>query len=137
MIPNEGVEGKAMFSRQQISDMALELPGACDDTPFASDPSIIVFRHGSSGKWFGILLKAPGRAVGLAIDEPVDVLNLKCDPLVAYGMMASHPDIVPAYHMNKQHWISLRLGGDVPEDVARMLMRMSFDLTHRKPRRRG
>ena len=82
--------------------MALELPGACDDTPFASDPSIIVFRHGSSGKWFGILLKAPGRAVGLAIDEPVDVLNLKCDPLVAYGMMASHPDIVPAYHRKLQ-----------------------------------
>ena len=124
-----------MYSRQQIIDMAMALPDACLDAPFESEPSIAVFRHGSTGRWFGILLRAPRQAVGLAGKGQAEVLDLKCDPLVSYGMMQAYPDVVPGYHMNKQHWISLRLKGDLPEETVRMLIGMSYDLTRKKPRR--
>ena len=32
-------------------------------------------------------------------------------------LRSRYPDIIPGYHMNKQHWNSLLLAGDVPEPV--------------------
>ena len=121
-----------VHTRQQVLDMALALPGAASDMPFDEDFDTTVLRHGDTGKWFGILMKVPRGKVGLSGEGVAEVLNLKCDPMLGYGLRQTHPDILPAWHMNKQHWISVRLEGDVPEDVLRMLVEMSFDLTGRK-----
>ena len=126
-----------MYTRRQVIDMALALPGATADMPFEGDFYSTVLRHGDTGKWFGIVLKAPRRMVGLAGEGQAEVLDLKCDPLVSFGLMAQYPDIVPGYHMNKHHWIAVRLEGSVPEEVLRTLMDMSFALTRRKPAKAG
>lgn len=125
-----------MLTRRQVLDAALALPGATSDTPFEGDFDSTVLRHGATGKWFGLLMKAPCAKVGLDRPGHTDVLNLKCDPLVSYGLRAEYPDILPAYHMNKQRWITVRLEGEVPQDVARTLICMSYDLTAPKPKTR-
>lgn len=33
----------------------------------------------------------------------------------------------PAWHMNKEHWLSVRLGSDVPDSVIRSLIRDGYD----------
>ena len=119
-----------MISRDRILETALGLPGAVSDKPFEGDFDSTVLRHGATGKWFGLLMKAPRDRVGLQGEGMTDVLNLKCDPLVSYGLKQQYPDILPAYHMNKTHWITLRLEGDVPEDVVQMLIEMSYHLTN-------
>lgn len=126
-----------MYSREQIIETALELPGSAVDMPFEGDDYSTVLRHADSLKWFGIILKGPRARVGLSGEGQAALLNLKCDPLVSYGLMREYPDIIPAYHMNKHLWITIRLEGDVPRDVLEMLMRMSYDLTRVKPKRRG
>ena len=125
-----------MLTRQQVLDIALALPGTASDMPFDGDFDSTVLRHAATGKWFGLLMKAPRAKVGLDGPGSADVLNLKCDPLVSYGMMREYPDIVPAYHMNKQLWITVRLEGAVPEAMLRVLIRMSYDLTDARPKRR-
>ena len=125
-----------MLTRRQVLDAALALPGTASDMPFDGDFDSTVLRHAATGKWFGLLMKAPRAKVGLDGPGSADVLNLKCDPLVSYGMMREYPDIVPAYHMNKQLWITVRLEGAVPEAVLRVLIRMSYDLTDARPKRR-
>lgn len=124
-----------MFTREAIVEMALALPGARADAPFEDDFDSLVFRHGASGRWFGILLSAPRSRVGLKGEGTARVLNIKCDPLLSYGLRQQYPDIVPGYHMNKTHWISVRLEGDAPEEVVRMLIGMSYELT--RPRARN
>ena len=121
-----------MHTRERILEMALELPGAKSDKPFEEDFDSTVLRHGDTGKWFGILLKAPRKRVGLDGEGTAEVLNLKCDPMLSFGLRQEYPDILPAWHMNKQLWISVRLEGDVPEDVLRELINMSFELTGRR-----
>ena len=37
--------------------------------------------------------------------------------------------VVPAYHMNKEHWITAALDGSAPEDEIKILLAMSYDLT--------
>jgi len=53
---------------------------------------------------------------------------------VIYGLMREFPDILPAYHMNKQLWITVRLEGSVPRETLELLLKMSFDLTNKKKR---
>ncbi len=128
---------KTVVERQRVIDMALALPGTTSDMPFEEDFDSTVLRHAATGKWFGLVMKAPCRKVGLDREGRTDVLNLKCDPLVSYGLFLQYPDIVPAYHMNKQLWITVRLEGSVPEETLALLIRMSYDLTARRPPRKG
>ena len=121
-----------MHTREQVLEIALALPGATSDMPFKGDFVSTVLRHGDKGKWFGLLMQAPRCKVGLDGDAPTDILNLKCDPMLSYGLRASCPDIIPAWHMNKQLWISVRLVGNVPDDQLRALIEMSYDLTAAK-----
>ena len=45
------------------------------------------------------------------------------------------PCVVPAYHMNKEHWISVILDGSMEEEDICRLIEESFELT--APKRRG
>ena len=46
--------------------------------------------------------------------------------------MRKENGILPAYHMNKEHWITILLDGTVPEQKICDLIDISFDLTRRK-----
>ncbi|MCL1917479.1 MAG: MmcQ/YjbR family DNA-binding protein [Peptococcaceae bacterium] len=61
-------------------------------------------------------------------------LNLKCDPLEADFLRSVYESIIPGWHMNKLHWNTVVIGGDVPdEEIQRMIMN-SYDLIKPKGR---
>ena len=122
-----------MITRHQVMGIALALPGSRSDMPFEGDFDTTVLRHGATGKWFGILMKVSGSRLGLSDSGSADILNLKCDPLVSFGLRQTYPEILPAYHMNKQLWITVILSGNLPLDILKTLMQMSYDLTAKKP----
>ncbi len=115
--------------------MVCDLAGAVCDRPFA-DETIVIFRHGAQGKWFGALLNAPRRALKLDGERETRVLNVKCDPLLASMLRDTYPEISAGYHMNKTHWISLMLEGGLPEEEFCKLLSLSYQLTLPKARRR-
>ncbi len=45
------------------------------------------------------------------------------------GPQREKPGFFPAYHMNKEHWITAALDGSAPEDEIKILLAMSYDLT--------
>jgi predicted DNA-binding protein (MmcQ/YjbR family) len=118
--------------REEVTEFALTLPLAYADHPFEDDPDTTVLRHGEAGKWFGILMKVKGSRAGLKTDALTDILNLKCDPDEAFILRELYDGIIPAYHMNKRHWISVILNGSVPIDFTKRLVEKSFDLTDKK-----
>lgn len=64
-------------------------------------------------------------------------VNLKCDPDEADILRQMFHNVTPAYHMNKVHWNTITLGGDVPGGELRHMIEQSFDLTKPKLRKRG
>ncbi len=89
-------------------------------------------RHSDTKKWFGAYMKQlPKTKFGLCSDQKTDVINLKCDPMLSYSLIDSK-GVFPAWHMNKEHWISVFLDGTVPAEEIYPLIRMSFQLTDRK-----
>ena len=55
-------------------------------------------------------------------------INLKCDPERSLELRDEHPGILPGWHMNKRHWNTVELDGDVPDDVLGDLVEDSYDL---------
>lgn len=58
-------------------------------------------------------------------------MNLKCDPDDAQALRAQHSAIIPGYHMNKQHWNTIVLDGNLPGDLVAELIDHSYDLVVR------
>ncbi len=102
---------------------------------WADLPDCAVFRHGASRKWFGIVMNVPRKMLGLGGEGAVDVLNVKCGPILA-GSLRTEPGFLPAYHMNKSHWISVQLDGPVPDEQIVPLLSLSYDAVAPKRRRK-
>ena len=57
----------------------------------------------------------------------MDVVNFKCDPILI-DSLRNEDGFFPAYHMNKEHWITVSLD-DVCDEKIKMLLDISFELT--------
>lgn len=91
-----------------------------------------VFRRLDNRKWFGVLLpELPRRTLRLPGEGAVDILNLKCGP-VLLGALLDGRRYLPAYHMNKEHWVSILLDGSVPMAELAPLIDLSWQLTAKK-----
>ena len=121
--------------RKSVIEYALSLPNTGADNPFEGDFDTTVLRHTDTGKWFGIIMNISGDKVGLSADSRVDVMNVKCKPEDAFTAREMSCGIVPAYHMNKKHWISIILNGSVERELTEALLEASYDLTSKKTRK--
>ena len=99
----------------------------CDiDYPWKKYPDYVVIRRRDNQKWFAGIFTIRGHQVGL-----MNVVNLKCEPDLIPNLI--HEDgIYPAYHMNKQHWISVDIEKYEDIEKLKMLVDMSYQLVGKK-----
>lgn len=69
-----------------------------------------------------------GSKLGLPEKDFVDVLNVKSDPMLITSLRGQE-GYFPAYHMNKEKWISILLREADLDDSIRNLLALSFELT--------
>lgn len=91
-------------------------------------PNYEVFRHSNNQKWFALIMDIPKGKLGLPGSDLLDVVNLKCDTILI-GSLRCEPGFFPAYHMNKDSWITVALDGSVSDDKIKMLLDASYDAT--------
>jgi predicted DNA-binding protein (MmcQ/YjbR family) len=99
------------------------MPGSEETFPFGPETS--VFKVKGNGKMFALS----------ALDAQPLSVSVKCDPEIAADLRASHDAVSPGYHLNKRHWITVTVGGDLDDEGVRALIEDSYDLV--KPRSRG
>lgn len=116
-----------MFSREEFIAFVQSEYGAAAEYPWARTPQYGVFRHGHNRKWFAALMALPKKTVGLEGDEIIDALNVKCDPLLN-GSFRTQAGVLPAYHMNKEHWLTVVLQM-ADEALVKELLALSYELT--------
>ena len=68
-----------------------------------------VLRHNDNNKWYDVVLEVSADKLGLPEAGIIDVLNVKSDPLLI-GSLRGQDGYFPAYHMNKEKWLSIQLG---------------------------
>lgn len=99
----------------------LAKPNATESTPFG--PDNVVFKVG--GKMFALL----------ALEEVPPRANLKCDPDLALELRDRYDDVQPGYHMNKKHWNTVVLEGEIPAAELRTMIDHSYELVARTTKR--
>jgi len=113
------------MTRQEIIDYCLTFPTAYEDYPFddITDPGKwTVLRHGANKKSFALIYERNGKLC----------VNLKCDPLEADFLRQAFKGVTLGYHMNHEHWNTVTIGSDVPEEELKRQIGNSYDLI--KPR---
>jgi len=116
----------------KIRQYILDTYGVAGENPWMNAPDQTIFRHPRTGKWFAVLLEGfpcsrltPGNA------EKITLLNVKCDPLLIPSL-TDEKRIFPAYHMNKEHWISLLSERFSAREEIAFFINMSYHLVNRK-----
>ena len=119
------------MTRQELTDYIFDAFSVEPDYPFPRDDVTCVFRHTDNRKWFGIIMKIPYRTLGMNRGGETDIVNIKCDP-VLMGSLRGKPGFRPAYHMNKDKWITILLDGSAGREEITALVDMSFRMTETK-----
>lgn len=114
------------MNRQEVFEWAKETFGTEPDYPW--NDWNCVLRHKHNNKWYAVILEVNENKLGLSGDKIIDVLNVKCDPMLI-GSLRLKKGFFPAYHMNKDKWISIVLDGTVPSEEIKQLIELSYELT--------
>lgn len=123
------------MTRQDVFDYVLEQYGTEPEYLWANYPGCAVLRNPNGSKWYGLVTDIPKKKLGLPGEGSVDILNLKCGPALL-GSLLGKEGYFPAYHMNKENWVSVRLDGAVPREDICWLIDISYDLTRPKGRKK-
>ena len=121
--------------RERIMQYIQDTYGSQAEYLWADSPGNAIFRHPASKKWFAALMRVLPKKLGLAGEEPLDVMDTKCSPIMI-GSLFSAKGFLPAYHMNKSHWISIVLDNSVPDDQITPLLELSYDSVTPKRRKK-
>ncbi len=105
------------MSFKELDNYLLSKQGATFDYPF--DEEVRVYRI--ANKMFA-----------LTVDEENLSINLKCDPIYALELRSLYQSIKAGYHMNKKHWNTVSIGGDVDDELLKELIDHSYKLVYGK-----
>lgn len=117
------------MDRQTVFEWIKRKYGTDPDYPWKDSNAVL--RHRENKKWFALIMEVGRDKLGLPGEGTVDVMNVKCDPMLI-GSLRTQPGFLPAYHMNKDQWISILLDGTAPEEEIKSLIAMSYELTNPK-----
>ncbi|MDF2152235.1 MmcQ/YjbR family DNA-binding protein [Vibrio sp. CAU 1672] len=88
----------------------------CAEPGFPFGPEALVYKI--KGKMFAIIAQKDGR----------EYVSVKAKPEDGEVLTFQFVDIVPGYHLNKRHWITVYFDGDVEAGLIRDLCERSYDL---------
>ncbi len=107
-------------TRREVIARCMALPNVYEDYPF-DDPGWTVMRHSGSRKSFAHIFERNGKIW----------INVKAEPMKCIFWRDAFSSVVPAYHMNKRHWISVILDGGMTDEDINMLIEDSYRLTRK------
>ncbi len=101
---------------ENIREYCLKKKYVTEDLPF--DDETLVFKV--AGKMFCLLsLTMPPR------------MNLKCDPELAVELREKYESVSPGYHMNKNHWNTIKLNNTIPVKILKEWIDNSYNLVYK------
>ena len=102
------------ISHKEVEEYLLSMPNAKLDYPFGEDVAVY---------------KVNDKMFALVTEQKVPVrISLKCDPLLAETLRQKYETVLAGYHLNKKHWNTIILTGQLEWEEVKDLIRHSYDL---------
>lgn len=106
------------MDHKTVEEYILSMPNAKLDYPFGEEVAV----YKVNDKMFALI--AEGK-------DPVR-LSLKCDPALSKILREKYETVLEGYHLNKKHWNTVILTGQLPWEEIQGLIRHSYDLVRDK-----
>lgn len=103
-----------MVTHKEVEEYLLSMPNARLDYPFGED--VAVYKVGD--KMFALVAEK---------SNPVRI-SLKCDPKLAETLREKYESVMPGYHLNKKHWNTVVMSGQLTWEEVQDLIRHSYSL---------
>ncbi len=98
---------------EDFREYCISKPGTSEELPF--DNQTLVF-------------KVKGKIFALTNIDTFESINLKCDPEKALELREKYQAVQPGYHMNKKHWNTIQIDGELNDDQIRHWINHSYEL---------
>src|ERR1700749_78458 len=106
------------MDHKTVEEYLLSMPNAYLDYPFGEGTAVYKVPVNGEGMLFALVTEKV---------EPVR-LSLKCDPLLAVTLREKYETVMPGYHLNKKHWNTIVLTGQLEWEEIQGLIRHSYNL---------
>ncbi|MEI3401456.1 MAG: MmcQ/YjbR family DNA-binding protein [Clostridia bacterium] len=107
------------MNKEEIIKYCLSQEDTYKDCPFKDDFESVTMKHKKNKKWFALIMNVHNKLY----------LNVKTDPDYSDILRSSYDYIIPAYHMNKEHWNTIIIDKNVDETLVKELIEQSYELT--------
>lgn len=114
-----------MITREEVIAYCNSFKNVIEDYPF-HDSNWTLMRHNQNRKTFACIYE----------HQENIWINVKSDPEWRDFWRSAYKAVVPAYHMNKEHWNSIILDGTVPYKEIERMIGESYDLTKPKQKKK-
>lgn len=98
----------------QVEEFIMSMPNAVLDYPFGEKVAV----YKVNDKMFALIQEG---------SEPIR-LSVKCDPQLARLLRERYESVLPGYHLNKKHWNTVLLTGQLPWEEIQGFIRHSYEL---------
>ena len=102
------------MNKDKFEKYLLNFKGSESSYPFG--PEALVYKV--MGKMFALVSQ----------NEDVPRVTLKCAPEDGAMLVGQFESVVPGYYMNKKHWVTIYLTGELSEDMLSELANESYNL---------
>jgi predicted DNA-binding protein (MmcQ/YjbR family) len=104
-----------MITHKEVEEYLLSMPNSRLDYPFGE--GVAVYKT-ADDKMFALVSEK---------SEPLQI-SLKCDPLLATTLRERYESVMPGYHLNKKHWNTIVMSGQLSWEEVQDLIRHSYNL---------
>lgn len=106
------------MTHKEVEAYILEMPHVKLEYPFGKEAAVYKVYNGEEGKMFALIAegKTPLR------------ISLKCDPLLAQHLREKYDEVQPGYHLNKKHWNTIVVSGQLKDQEIFDLINLSYRL---------
>lgn len=106
------------MDHKTVEAYILSMPNATLDYPFGEGVAVYKVPVKDDEKMFALIQEG---------SEPLR-LSLKCDPQLAKLLREKYITVMEGYHLNKKHWNTMVLSGEVEWEEIQGFIRHSYDL---------
>lgn len=94
-----------------------------------NSPDSAIFRHHQNKKWYAVLMVINESKLGLKTNNKISIINLKAKPK-SIDKLIDNICYFRAYHMNKKHWITIKLDEKIAMKDLCKLVSDSYQITY-------
>lgn len=106
------------MDHKTVEEYILEMPNSVLEYPFGEKTAV----YKTDDKIFAIIAEGT---------DPLRI-SLKCDPQLAEVLREKYETVMPGYHLNKKHWNTIILSGQLPWEEIQGLITHSYSLVAEK-----